>query len=94
MAGSLQGLRLLAWINFTAWIDKYIMCVDEITYPFPNFKGCTVEVWEWMSNFIPHFTGHVIIYPCWDLSLYKGPLVSMCSSLVQNCLMFLLPIIE
>ena len=21
-----------------------------ITYPFPNFNGCTVEVWEWISN--------------------------------------------
>ena len=28
---------------------------DEITYPFPNFNGVTVEVWEWISNFIPHF---------------------------------------
>ena len=27
---------------------------DEITYPFPNFNGCTMEVWEWISNFIPH----------------------------------------
>ena len=27
---------------------------DEITYPFPNFNGATVEVWEWISNFIPH----------------------------------------
>ena len=25
---------------------------DKITYPFPNFNGCTVEVWEWISNFI------------------------------------------
>ena len=24
---------------------------DEITYPFPNFNGCTIEVWEWISNF-------------------------------------------
>ena len=24
---------------------------DKITYPFPNFNGCTVEVWEWMNNF-------------------------------------------
>ena len=22
---------------------------DEITYPFPNFNGATVEVWEWIS---------------------------------------------
>ena len=28
---------------------------DEITYPCPNFNGCTVEVWEWISHFIPQF---------------------------------------
>ena len=38
---------------------------DEITYPFPNFNGCTVEVWEWINNFIPHFIMDVITYPCW-----------------------------
>ena len=37
------------------------MC-DEITYPFPNFNGGTVEVWEWISNLILHFTGHVWFY--------------------------------
>ena len=25
---------------------------DQITYPFPNSNGCTVEVWEWINNFI------------------------------------------
>ena len=39
---------------------------DEITYPFPNFNGCTVEVREWMSNFISQFMIDVIIYPCWN----------------------------
>ena len=29
---------------------------DEITYPCANFIA-TVEVWEWISNFTPHFTG-------------------------------------
>ena len=55
---------------------------DEITSPFPNFNGCSMEVWEWISNFIPHFDGHVIIYagrlnhvnkrgPCyWNVQLY------------------------
>ena len=33
---------------------------DEITYPFPNFKGANVEIWARLSNFIPHFTGHYI----------------------------------
>ena len=41
---------------------------DEITNPFPNFNGCTVEVWEWISNFIPHFITDVITSAyifCW-----------------------------
>ena len=33
---------------------------DEITYPIPNFNGATAEVWEWISNFMAHFTAHVI----------------------------------
>ena len=35
----------------------------EIIYPSPNFDGATVEVWEWINNFILHVTGHVITYP-------------------------------
>ena len=48
------------------WINNYIHCKgwDEITYPFPNFNGATVEICEWISYFIPHFTEHV--NPCWD----------------------------
>ena len=41
---------------------------DEITYPFPNFNGFTVEVWEWVSNFILQFIMGVITCPYWDLS--------------------------
>ena len=26
---------------------------DEIIYQFPNFHGCTVEVLQWISNFVP-----------------------------------------
>ena len=26
---------------------------DEIIFPFSNLNGCTVEVWRWISNFIP-----------------------------------------
>ena len=32
-----------------------IKALYEITNPFPNFNGGTVEVWEWISNFILHF---------------------------------------
>ena len=41
---------------------------DEIVDPFPNFNGATIEVWEWMHNFIPHFTGRMITCPCWELN--------------------------
>ena len=34
---------------------------NEITHPFPNFNGTTVEVWDWISNIISHITGHVIL---------------------------------
>ena len=45
-----------------AWINNYIYYKmwDEIIYPFPNYKGCTVDVWEWISNLFPHFIGHMI----------------------------------
>ena len=39
---------------------------DGITYPFPNFNSATIEVWEWIGNFIPHFIMDVITSPCWD----------------------------
>ena len=50
------------------WISNYILYEmwDEITYPLQNFNAATVEVWEWLSNFIPHLIGHVITYACWD----------------------------
>ena len=34
--------------------------IDEITYPFSTFNDATVEISEWISNFITRFTGHVI----------------------------------
>ena len=37
------------------------MC-DEITYLSPNFNGSTVEVWEWISDFIPHIIMDAIAY--------------------------------
>ena len=61
---------LLTWINFNPWISNYIHynVWDEIIYPFLNFNGATVEVYEWISNFIPHITGHVLTYSCRDSS--------------------------
>ena len=32
-------------------------------YPYRNCNSPTIEFWVWISNFIPHFTEHVITYP-------------------------------
>ena len=53
-----QGHLLLTWITVTlipTWISNYIhyKVWDEITYPFPNFSGTTIEIWKWISNYIP-----------------------------------------
>ena len=34
----------------------------EITYQFPNFNGCIIEVWGWIRNFTSHFMIDVITY--------------------------------
>ena len=62
-----------------AWISNRMPCkvLAEITSLFPNFNDCTIQVWKWISNFIPHFTMDVITYPCCDQCssmLVKGPL--------------------
>ena len=66
---------LLTWgpftkrFNFNPSLESNHMSskvCGEITFPFPNFSGATIEVWEWISNFIPHFSVDVITYPCWD----------------------------
>ena len=35
---------------------------EEITYPFANFNGATVEIWEWISNSIPHYQACDYLY--------------------------------
>ena len=56
------GPLILAWINNYFHHKMWV----EIIYPFPNLSGAAAEVWEWISNFIAHFTGHVITYPWWE----------------------------
>ena len=43
-------------ITLSLWGDLPVIC---ITYPFgfPNFNGTTIEVWEWISNFIHTLVG-------------------------------------
>ena len=48
---------------------------DEITYSFPNFNGVAVEVWEWISNFIPHF---IIDVNMIEVLIHAGINVKLC----------------
>ena len=50
------------------WISNHMLSKiwSEINYPVPNFHGFNVEVWEWISNFIAHFTMDVSTCPCSD----------------------------
>ena len=67
------GPLLLRWISFnpSEWISNYThyKVWDEIIY---HFQTSMVEVWKWISNFIPHFTEHMITYPCWDLGYFTN----------------------
>ena len=39
------------------WMSNHIannVC-DEITSILPNFNYTAIKVWEWRSNFMPHF---------------------------------------
>ena len=59
------------WVLEYELLDETHMPIevgDEVIYPFPIFNGRSAEVYEWISNFIPHFILDVIIYPRWDLS--------------------------
>ena len=42
--------------------------MDEITYPFPKLNSEPSKFG--FSKFFQHFSGHVIINPCWDLSYF------------------------
>ena len=50
----LAGVPLTDMVYLESWHWRVITCRvwDEITYPFPNFNGWTVDVWEWISNSI------------------------------------------
>ena len=53
------GPLSLARINYNHRISHHMPSKvrDGISYPFANFNDCTVEVWVWISNFIPLYNG-------------------------------------
>ena len=61
--------RFYLWMAYQWWsFGSHLVSkvCDEITYPFTNFNGCTVEVWEWINYFIPHFIMDAVTYLCLD----------------------------
>ena len=50
--------------------------LDEINYTFPNLSGTTVEIWEWISDFILHFIK--------DPTLYKGSISLLACIVVSH----------
>ena len=61
------GQLLLTKINFIPSSDNTYMpgkVWNWITYPFQNFSGATVDIWERISNCIPHYRMDEITYPC------------------------------
>ena len=78
-----QGPLLHELTLIPAWITIHMAgkVWNEILCPFSNFNGCTIEVWEWRSNFTLHFIMDVITYPWWNYTprttkLLGGILVS------------------
>ena len=59
--------------SISAWVSNHMSnkLWDEVTYPFPNFNSCTVEVLEWIDNFIPHIKTYLMTYLCrhWSWSM-------------------------
>ena len=58
-----------SWYGSTllpAWVNNYmpIEVLDGMTYPFWNFSGHAVDVWNWISNSIAYPMMGVINYPC------------------------------
>ena len=60
---------LLTWFNFNPGVDKVshsLSCVGSNYLSIAELQRWNHWIWEWKSDFIPHFHVHVITYPCWD----------------------------
>ena len=57
---SVQDLRTMILTHgniISVWISNHMLheVWNDITYPFPNFNGCTVEIWQFISDFTSNF---------------------------------------
>ena len=50
-------------------MDKQIHPLLSVRWNYSSIaKLQRLKIWEWMTNFILHFIGYVVTYPCWDYS--------------------------
>ena len=57
----IHGTLLLTWFSFDTVMDKLShthWSLDEMTYPFPNFNGCTLIFWDCISNTVESQSGY------------------------------------
>ena len=43
-------MKLMLFYNDKISNHVHYKMWDETIYPFPNFNGCTVDVWKWINN--------------------------------------------
>ena len=55
-------LKIIEW-QYVLFVHLIVQAIEYLMA-----DDSTVEIWEWISNFIPHFTGCVITYPCGEHS--------------------------
>ena len=65
-----QGPLLLISTNLNPSMDKWLHAHRGVKWNYLSIPKLhvTVDVWEWISNFIPYFIMGVITCPCWDLT--------------------------
>ena len=61
---------------------------NEITYPFPNFNGFSVEVWEWIGNFVTLYNGCNYLFMLRLLKLIRVSKSGPCVSDTQHWIAF------
>ena len=59
--GTLPGAPFTKWFNLNPSMDNKLHPLYNVGWNYLSF-----ELWEWMSNFFPHFTWPVTTYSCWD----------------------------
>ena len=61
---------------------------DEITYPFPNINGCTVEVWERIDDLISHVMDYSSIIRFKSIHVSKGGPCSAAHTIFEMIILF------